>query len=423
MLKQKRLYEYLGQTESLLDARIDFRCRGIPIPVPSPAVLFGHCSEAPHMIAYSFVEGTGYGDAYSLPSLPLENSGGTLFLSPSGRTVIAGDYAAPYARVYNFSLNTGFSAELTAPTDFSDEVKGAAFHPNSTAVVLYEQEGSPSSIRAYPLTEGTGLGTKYSDPVSPPPSILGIRNPLWHPSGNAIICVDNASPFYHAYPFNLVTGFGTKYSNPSSLPTTTLYNTTYNSDMSVLLFTSNSTPYIQAWQFDPATGFGTKYSDPGTLPSTLAIHCAFSPTDGSVLISRTTSPYVTSYVFDYTTGFGAKHADLSPALAGSVRAIAFHPSGGAVVLAHNTSPYIAAYPWDDATGAGVKYTNPTTAIPGNIDLLRFTPSGDTLLVTHSGSPYVTAYPFSIVDGFGEAYTPPSGLPTTYVQAVHYIPGT
>lgn len=421
MIKKQPIKQYWAQDKAAFEAlKAERGCDG----GLGPVVFFGHCTGAPHVIAYPFSVEDGYGDAYDLPVVPTNAPGYTMFVSSSGQTVILGSDDAPYVLVYPFDKVNGFGQLIPGITEFVSPSRGCAYHPERRAVLLYEQSSTPS-IRAYPLTDGSAIGSKYSDPVSLPPSILGSEKLMWHPSGDAVLAINtNASPFYYAYPFSLTSGFGAKFSDPVSLPTGSLNNTTIrNSGMTVLAGTNSQSPWIFAYRFDPATGFGTKYANPATLPSTTAFYAAFSPTDGAILISRTTSPFVTSYPFDYDTGFGTIHTALSPALPGAVRGFAFHPSGEAVAIAHANSPFISVYAWSDATGFGAKYPNPGVLPAGVVEdrLITFSPDGSVLIVPHDNSPYVTTYPFDLDTGLGVAYDPPVGLPTNNIQAVSYIP--
>jgi hypothetical protein len=86
------------------------------------------------------------------------------------------------------------------------------FNPSTTAIVVTSL--SSSYIYAYPWS-GTGFGTKYANPTTPPTG--GSRGIAYNAAGTDIAVSCDASPFILVYPWS--GGFGTKYANPATLPT------------------------------------------------------------------------------------------------------------------------------------------------------------------------------------------------------------
>ena len=67
----------------------------------------------------------------------------------------------------------------------------------------------------YPWTNGSGFGTKYTNPATlPTGNGSGVA---FSPAGKDIAISHAGSPFITAYPWANGSGFGTKYANPNTL--------------------------------------------------------------------------------------------------------------------------------------------------------------------------------------------------------------
>ena len=67
-----------------------------------------------------------------------------------------------------------------------------------------------------------------------------------------------------AYPISSGSGFGTKYANASPLPAGRVFDAAFSStNLTLALAVSNLSPNIQAYAWSNP-GFGTKYANPAT---------------------------------------------------------------------------------------------------------------------------------------------------------------
>jgi hypothetical protein len=175
------------------------------------------------------------------------------------------------------------------------------------------------------------------------------------PSGAAIAVAHQGSPFVSAYPWNDGTGFGTKYSDPGTLPTGNAFGVDFAPSGAVIAVSHNNSPYVSAYPWNNSTGFGTKYSDPGTVPASNAQGgVAFSPSGADIVVAYLNSPYVSAYPWNDSTGFGTQYANPASLPPGEATGLAWSPNGAYVAVAGTalvTAGYIRVYNWSSGWGS------------------------------------------------------------------------
>ena len=293
-------------------------------------------------------------------------------------------------------------------------VVGAGATAGSTTLGVTHATTSPYGtvgVSAYPWGDSTGFGTKYTEPTGMVGSTNGSALCIDFNHTNTVVAIGHYSTvtteMFYAYPWSDSTGFGTKYTNATA-PNYPL-GVSFNPTSTAISFAHLTTPFISTYPWDNTTGFGTKYANPATLPGGLGGSVTFSPDGATIVVGfGVSSPYI--YAYPWSAGYGTKYADpATPPTGNPTTGVSFNPAGTAIVASTVASPYIQAYPW--SAGFGTKYTNPATLPAGSASgysPVKFDSSGTSIAVAHSTTPFVSAYPWSA--GFGTKYANPATLP-------------
>jgi hypothetical protein len=229
---------------------------------------------------------------------------------------------------------------------------------NSASPAVAVSDYSSPYVDAYPWSNSTGFGTKYSNPSTLPTGLGAAAE--FNNAGNVIGVLHTTSPRISFYAWS--SGFGTRFADPVSLPEDATTNGGIGfspSDDAVVVANGTFTsPYVAAYPWSNSTGFGTRYSAPATLPGYLSEDVQFSPNGLYVAISSAQNG---SSIYNWSSGFGTKIANATTHYT-SVTQTAFNSTSSVVFMAHETPPYIAAYLW--STGFGGKFSDPAVQATG-----------------------------------------------------------
>jgi|TARA_B100000035_G_scaffold314362_1_gene330427 hypothetical protein len=333
--------------------------------------------------------------------------------SGSGEAAWAGDVISTQDspsdnrhRVYAYVWDgSGFGSRFTPSVAPSAELKYLTVSPNNNAVGVCFH-GSPY-VEAYSYTEGSGFGSKYSNPST----LLSDHADTikFNPDGDVVAGHTQYSPYMYAYAFS-GSGFGSKYSNPSNgsfIGYDVDWHPTGDAIAYIWAYPGSGGSYLEVWSW--SSGFGSKYSNhSGSLGGSEPIGTKFSP-DGTVIaFVERSSPYIHAWAWTNASGFGTKYSNPSTAARGDMQSLCWHPDGDAIVT--NYGSQADAYAWDNSSGFGSKYSQPSTAVPSSWRAAVFSPDGNYLFINHNDSPYISAYEWDSSTGFGNKVSNPSTLP-------------
>lgn len=223
---------------------------------------------------------------------------------------------SPYISVFPFVVDTGMSPKYANPgTAWSGPGVGVDFSRDG-GIVAGALFTSPY-INAYVWNMASGYGTKYSNPGTLPGDVR--RSLCFNgdydqtiPTTDVVVGGQSGGSYVDAYPWTDGSGFGTRYSNPGTLPTGTVYSIKFldNTDIACA---SSSSPYMLAWPFTPGSGWGTKYSNPATLPGGYGMGVDFSPLGSDIVVGDHANPVpaIYGYPFSSGSGFGSRYSNPS----------------------------------------------------------------------------------------------------------------
>ena len=222
---------------------------------------------------------------------------------------------------------------------------------------------------------------------------------------NYLSVLSTTFPNIHLYPWVRGSGIGTKFSDPVEAMlggiSSTAFNTSFSSGSRYILAISSGIPYLHIYTVTNS-GFGTKVSDPVTAaPETRSAY--FSPSNTDIIICSTGfSGRIHSYSWT-GSAFGSKSANIGPIADGNARTGGVSTSGKAVGQGVNggggTSHYITAF--TEGVGAGTRYTDPgdTRSNMVNTHGITWNPQGN-ILVTSGVSGNSRAINWNDSSGFG-----------------------
>lgn len=294
---------------------------------------------SPYYAAYRYSPGTGFGTKYANVSvLPLDASqSASVTVHPNNNAVVFGNQpntgVNAQIHAYQWSSSTGFGTKYSNPSSFRTEnVLGVDFSPSGDDIALGYAGGiSSANVEAYEWNSSTGFGTRRTTSTL----VGSVYNVRFHPSGNAVIgsstgqiftggSVQNVTPGF-AFAYSSGSGYGSQYTSPTSFPQLFSRTISVSNSGSDVVFGLDNSPNLIAYPFSASTGFGAKYANPSTgLPgSTSVVDSAFNSDDSLVAITVNTSPRIQIYPFTSGTGFGSKFADPSVIPAGFITSVAF----------------------------------------------------------------------------------------------------
>jgi len=332
------------------------------------AVIAG-LNTTPFIAAWSWDSVNGFGTKYSNPgTLPTMSSLGGVAMNPDGtvlgvhgRSVSGSGAVAMLA--YPWSDATGFGTKYTDASAFTGQGYGVVFTPQNDAVIV---SGS-TQVYAWPWNDGTGFGTRYSNSTTASGTSLGLAI---NPAGTAVI---RGASGIQAWPWNSSTGFGTAYTSVTT--SSTFNNVAFNNAGTVVFGATPSFAYPIAWTWNDSTGFGTQFSNPAVPASGTSAGAngvVTTPNDDAVIISYTYNPAgtdgpgVAAWAWNNSTGFGTKYANPSVWVASpGGDGVCISPDSKAVLIMTTDTSAPTAYAWNSSTGFGTKYASPSVG-PGAV---------------------------------------------------------
>lgn len=312
--------------------------------------------------------------------------------------------------VYPWNSSTGFGTAYSPPT-LSNATSQVSFVPDNSNVSI--ASANPPYFTAWPWSS-LGFGTAYSNPSTfLNPTSGGTAGCTWTPTVDAVLTANITAPnFPQAWSWSAGSGLGTKYSNGTAISSSfQSRNITLNADgslVAVSIYANLPQASIGMYPWNSSTGFGTRFSNPTTLPDTPTVYpltLSFNRVTNDLIIAKNGSNFVAAYPAS-SSGFGTKYADPTTSFGGTPRGLRFSPDGASIATANTSFPPIIAFQW--GSGFGSKYANPATIISyafgmdwsNTNDAIAF---GNTTAV-----PYVSVYRWS--GGFGSLYSAPSVAP-------------
>jgi len=316
----------------------------------------------------------------------------------------------PYVTAYPWTEGTGFGTKYTNPATLpGGNARSAAFNssPNTMELAIGHFSGIGMSI--YPWSD-SGFGTRYSDLGS----VTNLLGTFFRLDCTAIAIVGTNSPFIEAWSWTLGSGGGSKFSNPATLPPDASNTNSGQWPVSYqgndVMVGSQASPRIQIYPFNQSS-FGTKYANPASSQIRSAIGWGWSRDGRVVFIGGETdgsNSRVDAYKFTSGTGFGTKYSASSSVGANSIQSVGH--SGSDIAAISNNSPYVKVWPFSFDSGFGTAYADPATIV-GNIRDVKFSRNGDTIFTAGSAAgDQIAAWPWSS-SGFGTKYSAPATLPT------------
>lgn len=337
-------------------------------------------------------------------------------IAPTGPAyaVAVAHATSPYITAYPWSDTTGFGTKFSDPAALpANDAEGVAFSSAGDSIAV--AHGGTPYLTAYPWS-ASGFGAKFSNPATTP---TGTGNSVaFSPAGDAIAVAHFNSPYITAYPWS-GSGFGTKFTNPVTLPSSTAYGVAFNPAGDAIAVAHDNIPRITVYPWS-GSGFGTKFTNPGTLPGSDGTGVAFSPAGDAIAVTSAGTPYIDVYAWS-GSGFGTKFSNPASGLTNTATSVAFSPAGGAIAITNYASPYIDAYPWS-GSGFGTKFSNPASTLSSTGFGTAFSPTGSSLVVVGNiffGSSPIIAYPWSDSTGFGTAFSNPATLPAGNSKGVAF----
>lgn len=330
--------------------------------------------------------------------------------------IVVGSQASPYILAYPWSDATGFGTKYSNPATLPTGVgRNVAFNNDKTAVAI--AHSTSPYITSYAWS--SGFGTKYSNPATlPTGNSWGVN---FSPNGDTIaVAAESGSPFVFAYPFNSSTGIGTKYANPATLPTDTLYSVFFRPAGDVIAVSQDSSPYLIAYPW--SAGFGTKYANPATLPTGMsgARGGTFNQAGNAIgVVGHTTGSDFPINVYAWSSGFGTRYSNPSSKTLANYKAITFAPDDLTIAAVHGDTPFTAFYAWTNASGFGTRYSAPGTPGTGQGLSVKFNPTGTVVATGHDSADPIHAWAWTNASGFGTKYADPATKPSDAVWGIDF----
>lgn len=226
--------------------------------------------------AINWNNSTGWGSMFSAPgTLPGFSIGRGVAWNPAGNVLAVSGTAGDYLQAYAWS--NGFSTKYTNPSGGNGANYGnkPSFNNAGNAIGV-GIDTAPPSVQAWPWS--SGFGTKYSNPATSPGG-LGFQV-SFNPTDTAIgVGTRDAGSNSQLSIFTWTngSGFGTRYSNPGSFVNSETPSIVWTADNKNVLITTYGSPYVYAYPWTDASGYGTKYANPATTPTNLGVELDIVP--------------------------------------------------------------------------------------------------------------------------------------------------
>lgn len=213
---------------------------------PSGKTLFINSTYNPTIVAYKW-SSSGYGTAFSNPTLSPGSEAVSIAITPSGKAFFAVSYTSPGFHAWKWDDETGFGTKYTSP-DFGGYSNGTVtVNPAGTVVAASYN----TLLHVYKWNDVTGFGTKYATPGDL--VVQRSSRMQFHPSGNYIAI--NTSNGVRIYNWSDDTGFGTAVSTWSGAGVNGVNNFVFNSTGDTLAVTSGGSSAVRLLTWSPTAGF------------------------------------------------------------------------------------------------------------------------------------------------------------------------
>lgn len=213
--------------------------------------------------AWPFNVSTGFGTKWSSPA-----GNGNIrraSFNSSGLSFIFGRSTSVVMEAYRWADATGFGTAYSGPSVTASEGAAATFNQQGTFVFF--GPGTVAGVRAISWTNASGFGTQT------------VPSPLFAMTAQAISVSNNstavvaaglttvAASRLEAKSFNPSTGaWGSSFTAPSTLPSSNVTAAALSPDNSKLVVGCATNTFIQ-YQFSVSTGIGSTITNSGTLPT------------------------------------------------------------------------------------------------------------------------------------------------------------
>ena len=230
-------------------------------------IAFGQDSSNGTVAAYAW-SSSGFGSKYTSPTFSDVSTCEAIRWTPDGDYILVGGSkkagSSKPLEAYDWSNGSGFGNTTYKPSDGPTEtVQGISFHPDGDYVVAGTR-GATIFAKTYAWSSSSQFGSSITAPSGKWND--DVEQCLFTAAGNDVAFGGASSPYVAVWPWN-GSGYGTKYSNPSSLPSGFVYGLGIAPDDSAVVVGSTFGDKMQGYPFSSGTGLGTKYSNPATLPA------------------------------------------------------------------------------------------------------------------------------------------------------------
>lgn len=341
--------------------------------------------------AVDLIQSAGFGDAYSVPTVPLDTTPAVRWSPDGTRVLITNDTTTngqDSLRVYTVSgatltlednyLRNNLVSEIGSTNGVDDAVWSA---DGSTIYLI-----TTDRVAAIPYSSGFGTGVRLNPSGTPGSSITGLA--ITGTPEHLIITSTASSPYIYAMPVSGTTPSAiiTAPSTVGHSSNTNPFAVAVNEDSDVVISANNNT--LRAWRFSTTTGWGTAYTD--ALSATSAsLTTGVAIRTGTTHIARVTDSGTPSldvnevWAFTKASGFGTKtisHTNIT-----HPQPPAFHPNGDYVYLAGpdmndgsgTDSPFNV---WSFSGTLGTRIDDPST-LGADAQTVEWNPAGTALAVS------------------------------------------
>lgn len=346
----------------------------ISISVETGVAIAVATSNTPFIVAYPFTTNGGFGTKYADPStLPgTSQQSRRCAFNPAGTALAVGadSVSASNVDVYPFNRFTGFGTRYANPSTAHSlsSIFDVAWSPDGTVLAICG--GSSPYVAAYQWTEGVGFGTKYANPASTTTiSSSQLNGVAFNPAGTVIAVAGHAGSSQYvinAWPWSNSTGFGTRYTAPAAaLQGWGTGGVAWSPSGSAVAATGNfatTSSALQVYRWSDSSGFGTQYTNPASVPTAAyGRTVTWSASGAALFLGQDTSPYLYAWSWSDSTGFGTQYSLPATSPPGStVKSIAVRPGNNAVATASGSNTPPRVWTWTDSAGFGTKYSDPAT---------------------------------------------------------------
>jgi hypothetical protein len=183
------------------------------VSAPNSSVIFAISSSSPFVNAYPWSSATGFGAKYANPSVLPTSPLTSIACSPTGNAVsmTRNNSTAPFqVQTYAFNAATGFGAAYSNP---SVTGAGSGVKWNYTGDVIFAATSGGAYLYAWPWSDATGFGAAYSAPTVSPTFTPRDKTLAIAPDSSTVLIGKSSAPQFRVWAFDKVTGWGAELSS------------------------------------------------------------------------------------------------------------------------------------------------------------------------------------------------------------------